>query len=119
MKENKKGMFTGIKEIFSFTATQTIKGKGFISSTVIIAIVIAIIFGGICVLQAINFDDSDDDIYGGNVDYNTEDIFETIKEVYLLNETDYKTDSVKRLLLKLKIYLNKSKNRNPGCFFFK
>lgn len=99
MKENKKGMFTGIKEIFSFTATQTIKGKGFISSTVIIAIVIAIIFGGICVLQAINFDDSDDDIYGGNVDYNTEDIFETIKEVYLLNETDYKTDSVKKLFV--------------------
>lgn len=98
MKENKKGMFTGIKEIFSFTATQTIKGKGFISSTVIIAIVIAIIFGGICVLQAINFDDSDDDI-GGNVDYNTEDIFETIKEVYLLNETDYKTDSVKKLFV--------------------
>ena len=84
MKENKKGMFTGIKEIFSFTATQTIKGKGFISSTVIIAIVIAIIFGGICVLQAINFDDSDDDI-GGNADYNTEDIFETIKDLYLLN----------------------------------
>lgn len=99
MKENKKGMFTGIKEIFSFTATQTIKGKGFISSTVIIAIVIAIIFGGICVLQAINFDDSDDDI-GGNADYNTEDIFETIKEVYLLNETDYKTDSVKKLFVK-------------------
>lgn len=98
MKENKKGMFTGIKEIFSFTATQTIKGKGFISSTVIIAIVIAIIFGGICVLQAINFDDSDDDI-GGNADYNTEDIFETIKEVYLLNETDYKTDSVKKLFV--------------------
>lgn len=98
MKENKKGMFTGIKEIFSFTATQTIKGKGFISSTVIIAIVIAIIFGGICVLQAINFDDSDDNI-GGNADYNTEDIFETIKEVYLLNETDYKTDSVKKLFV--------------------
>lgn len=98
MKENKKGMFTGIKEIFSFTATQTIKGKGFISSTVIIAIVIAIIFGGICVLQAINFDDSDDNI-GGNADYNTEDIFETIKEVSLLNETDYKTDSVKKLFV--------------------
>ena len=40
MNENRKGLFTGIKEIFSFTAMQTIKGKGFISSTVVIGIII-------------------------------------------------------------------------------
>lgn len=95
MNENRKGLFTGIKEIFSFTAMQTIKGKGFISSTVVIGIIIALILGGICVLQAVDFGD-DDTSYEEEWN-NAECSFETIKEVYLLNNTSYKTDSVKKL----------------------
>lgn len=94
---NRKGMFTGIKEIFSFTATQAIKGKGFILSTVVIGVVIALIFGALCVFSAVDFDDeSNEDEYGNEIE-NVEATYETIKAVYLVNATEYETGSVKKL----------------------
>lgn len=112
MKENKKGMFTGIKEIFSFTAMQTIKGKGFVSSTIIIGVVIAIIFGGICVFQAIDFSDADTEFDSEDMKYDVEGLFETIKEVYLINDTAYETDSVKKLFIETEDMLKKKQNKD-------
>lgn len=103
MKENKTKMFTGCGEIFSFTAGQTIKGKGFKSSTLLISVVIFLIMMAISVIPSI-VDDGDDDtvnivdsIYSV-VDEEGKYDFSTIKSVYLYNESSYGDDSILMLL---------------------
>lgn len=82
--ENKKGMFTGFRKVFGFTASQNIKGKGFKLSTILIALVIAAIFAAISIFQAV-FQDKDNG--EDNIDniINTEEKFDI--DIYYVNET--------------------------------
>ena len=102
MKENKTKMFTGCREIFSFTADQAIKGKGFKSSTILISIVIFLIAMAICVIPAAIDDDEDTvnivDSINGVVDEEGKYDFSTINKVYLYNESSYDNDSILMLL---------------------
>lgn len=59
MQENKKGMFTGFSRVFSFTASQTVKGKGFKLSTILLGLVIMIGFSLISILMAVSQDGDD------------------------------------------------------------
>ena len=54
----KKGIFTGLGEVISFTAKQNGKASGFQKSTVWVAVIVALIFALISILQAA-FQDSD------------------------------------------------------------
>lgn len=59
----KKGMFTGWKDVFSFTAAQNIKGKGYKLTTILIGLVIAIGFAAISIVMAVTQkDDSKDKV---------------------------------------------------------
>lgn len=83
--KNKKGMFTGFRKVFGFTASQNVKGKGFKLSTVLIALVIAVIFAAISIFQAVlqDNDNADDDI-DSIIDITEEfDI-----DIYYVNETN-------------------------------
>lgn len=82
--ENKKGMFTGFRKVFGFTASQNVKGKGFKLSTILIALVIAAIFAAISIFQAV-FQDKDNG--EDNIDniINTEEKFDI--DIYYVNET--------------------------------
>lgn len=83
--ENKKGMFTGFRKVFGFTASQNLKGKGFKLSTILIALVIAIIFAAVSILQAVlqDKDNGEDDI---------DSIIDTTErfdiDIYYVNETN-------------------------------
>lgn len=82
--ENKKGMFTGFRKVFGFTASQNVKGKGFKLSTILLALVIAVIFAAISIFQAVlqEDDNGEDDI---------DSIIDTTEEfdidIYYVNET--------------------------------
>lgn len=82
--ENKKGMFTGFRKVFAFTASQNVKGKGFKLSTILIALVIAVIFAAISIFQAV-FQEDDD------AEDNIDSIIDTAEEfdidIYYVNET--------------------------------
>ena len=55
-----KGMFTGWKDVYSFTASQNIKGSSYKVVTVLLGIVVAILFGAISVIMAVmQLDDSE------------------------------------------------------------
>ena len=55
-----KGMFAGWKDVYSFTATQNIKGSSYKMVTILLGIVVAILFGAISVIMAVmQLDDSE------------------------------------------------------------
>lgn len=97
MKEKRTGMFTGIKEVFSFTAGQTLKGKGFITSTIVIGLCIALLFAAICMIPVLDFEDDESDNGGLTGGSSMEYSFDTIKEVYLLNETRFEDENLRKL----------------------
>ena len=111
MKDNKKGLFTGWNQVFNFTAVQNIKGKGFKTSTILISLIIAVIFALIPVVDnAMQEDSNVDEIvetYGGIVDEQGNYNFNTIKKVYLLNETKYSNEN-------MKLYLNATEKKLNG-----
>ena len=74
----KTSTFTGWKEVFSFTASQNIKGSKFISSTIIIGIVIMIAFAMCSVLPAITQLKSDEQDIVDEEQY--KDGFENVRE---------------------------------------
>ena len=56
-----KGMFTGWKDVFSFTAAQNIKGGSYKVVTIITAFLVAVVFALISiVMAAMQGDDSDE-----------------------------------------------------------
>ncbi len=83
--ETKKSMFTGFSKVFGFTAGQNIKGKGFKLSTVLLALVIAVIFAAISIFQAVFQDDKAE---GEDIDsiIGIEDSFGF--DIYYVNETN-------------------------------
>ena len=101
--EKKTGMFTGWKTVFSFTANQTIKGKGFIGTTILVAAVVLALFLGINVVMATSqvgdkeqledIIDTATDVVGAEGKYD----FTTIKEIYLVNETEYSDENIMKL----------------------
>lgn len=104
MNTKKTGMFTGCKEVFSFTASQATKGNGFKGTTIFIALVIFAVFILINVISAnIQMDDEKsinevtDTFEDVITDEGTYD-FKTIKEVFLVNETKYSDEQVRLML---------------------
>ncbi|MBQ6814854.1 MAG: ABC transporter permease [Lachnospiraceae bacterium] len=97
----KKGLFTGWKDVFSFTATQNVKGSSYKTSTVVLGIVIAVIFALISVLMAVlQLDDEepDDTVV-------VEDGFEEqIEEVFLV-DSDVLDDQMLNTLITLSLSL--------------
>ena len=57
-----KGMFTGWKDVFSFTAAQNIKGGSYKVVTIITAFLVAVVFALISIVMAAMQDDDSDDI---------------------------------------------------------
>ena len=89
---NKKvNAFSGTKTVFSFTASQVMKGKGFKVSTIGIAVIVALIACALCLVGNISSDEQEDMITTIEqiVDDEGKYEFETIKRVYLLNDTEY------------------------------
>ena len=82
--ENKKGMFTGFKKVFGFTASQNVKGKGFKVSTILLALVIAAIFAAISIFQAVFQDSNKDEDNIDNI-INVNEKFDI--DIYYVNET--------------------------------
>ena len=107
----KTSTFTGWKEVFSFTASQNIKGSKFISSTIIIGIVIMIAFAMCSVLPAITQLKSDEQDIVDEEQY--KDGFENVKRVYVINGTEYSDES-------MKVYLSAANEQitNQGGFLF-
>ena len=97
----KKGLFTGWKDVFSFTAAQNIKGGGYKASTIILGIVIAIAFSLISILMAVfQSDDTDNDAI-----VNIEDGFEEgISEIFLV-DSEVLDDEVLKNLITLSLSL--------------
>ena len=87
-----KGMFAGWKDVFSFTATQNIKGTAYKKVTVLLGIVIALIFGAISVIMAIiQLDDSN------KIDIE-EDFTEKLSTIYLVDNDIMLEDNMKLLI---------------------
>lgn len=100
MNNRKVGMFTGWKEVYSFTAGQILKGKGFKVSVICISLLIFGLVVFVCNLGNIIDDDSDENVIStieDIVDNEGEYSFETIKEVYLYNDTEFSDSKVKDL----------------------
>ena len=80
----KKGLFTGWRDVFSFTAVQNVKGTGYKATTLLLGIVIAVAFSLISILMAV-FQDGDDssdnpEDIGMEAGFGTE-----ISEIYLVD----------------------------------
>lgn len=100
MKDNKTKMFTGWKEVFLFTSGQTIKGKGFKATTVLIALLVAAVMAVICIMSGISNEEDNNDIYQTIDEITNEEgkyEFDTIDRVYLLNNTSYEDENIKKL----------------------
>lgn len=75
----KKGLFDGWKDVFSFTATQELKGGKYKVSTIIIGILIALIAGAISVVMAVVQLEDDDKVDVEN------DFMDKVTQVYLVD----------------------------------
>ena len=88
----KKGMFSGWKDVFSFTAAQNIKGSSYKLVTILIGVFVAVIFGAISVIMAIMQSDHTDAI-------DIEDDFtKKISTVYLVENDVIQDDMMKMLV---------------------
>ena len=88
----KKGMFSGWKDVFSFTAAQNIKGSSYKLVTILIGVLVAVIFGAISVIMAIMQSDDTDAI-------DIEDDFtKKISTVYLVENDVIQDDMMKMLV---------------------
>lgn len=84
--EDKKGMFTGFSKVYSFTAYQNIKGKGFKVSTILIGLLIAAIFAAISIIQALSQDNETDEYDDINSAIDVEEQFAA--DIYVVNKTN-------------------------------
>ncbi len=94
----KKGLFTGWRDVFSFTAVQNVKGTGYKASTLLLGIVIAVAFSLISILMAV-FQDGDDssdnpEDIGMEAGFGTE-----ISEIYLVDNDILSDGNIKNLVL--------------------
>ena len=74
----KKGLFAGWKDVFSFTAAQELKGGKYKLTTILIGIFIALIFGAISVIMAITQLDDEEKVEVEN------DFLNKVTKVYLV-----------------------------------
>ena len=88
----KKGMFTGWKDVFSFTATQELKGGKYKGTTIIIGIFIALIFGAISVIMALTQLEDDEKVEVEN------DFLNKINKVYLVENEILEDDLMNTLI---------------------
>lgn len=110
MKDNKEkmtGMFTGWKDVASFTAGQDLKGKGFMTTTIVVAILIAAAMILLNIVPAIisedtNIEDSNGVIDSNEIDGDVVEIeedgkitFSKLTGVYIINDTDYSNEGMK------------------------
>lgn len=94
----KKGLFDGWKDVFSFTATQELKGGKYKVSTIIIGILIALIAGAISVIMAVVQLDDDDKVEVEN------DFMNKVTQVYLVDNKIIQ-DEVMNVLVKTALSL--------------
>ena len=88
----KKGLFTGWKDVFSFTATQELKGGKYKLGTILIGIIIALIFGAISVIMALVQLEDEDKVKVEN------DFINKVTTVYLV-ENDIVKDGMMNILV--------------------
>ena len=88
----KKGLFTGWKDVFSFTATQELKGGKYKLSTILIGIIIALIAGAISVIMAFAQLDDDDKVEVEN------DFLNKVTKVYLVDHEIIKDEMMSTLV---------------------
>lgn len=91
----KKRLFTGWKDVYSFTAAQNMKSSGYKVTTIILGIVVAVIFALISILMAVFQDgDGDDD---ESIDI-VKDFGEEISEVYLVDNEALADEEIKNFI---------------------
>ena len=88
----KKGLFTGWKDVFSFTATQELKGGKYKLSTILIGIIIALIAGAISFIMAFAQLDDNDKVEVEN------DFLNKINKVYLVENEILEDDLMNTLI---------------------
>lgn len=93
MKKNR--LFTGWKDVFSFTAAQNMKSGGYKITTFLLGFVIAIIFSLISILMAV-FQTGEGE--GDDVIEVIEGLGEEISEVYLIDNEVLKDEKLKSLI---------------------
>lgn len=91
----KKGLFTGCKDVYSFTAAQNMKSGGYKLSTILLGIVVAVVFALISILMAV-FQDGDS---GADDPIEVIEGFgDEISEVYLVDNEALTDESLKELI---------------------
>ena len=88
----KKGLFSGWKDVFSFTATQELKGGKYKASTIIIGIIIALIAGAISVIMALTQLEDKDEVEVEN------DFLKKVTNVYLIENEIIQDDLMNALV---------------------
>lgn len=88
----KKGLFTGWKDVFSFTATQELKGGKYKLGTILIGIAVALIFGAISVIMAVSQLDDDEKVEVEN------DFLNKVTKVYLVENDIIEDDMMNTLI---------------------
>ena len=88
-----KGMFSGWRDVFSFTAAQNVKGGGYKIATILIGALVAVIFGAISVIMALTQLDDDSD----KIDIE-EDFKEKVSTIYLVDNDITVSDNLELLI---------------------
>lgn len=90
--ENNKRMFTGFSKVFNFTASQTVKGKGFKLSTIMLGLIIAAGFALISILMAVSQKDNAEE--GKDIN-NVVDLEEAMDiDIYYVNDSSFNDDAI-------------------------
>lgn len=96
MKKN--GLFTGWKNVFSFTAAQNIKGTGYRATTIILGLIIAVAFSIISIVMAVT--QSDEDTNNDIEDIGIESEFGSdISDIYLVDNEVIADEGMKQLVI--------------------
>lgn len=98
MENNNKKMFTGFSRVFNFTAVQNIKGAGFKLSTVLLAVILAVAFALISILQAVSQDEKETDDKNSSIDsvIELEDTFAI--DIYYVNESSVSDEQISGIM---------------------